>query len=91
MTQEPEEQPTVFRKTTPEDFCATFNRAVAHGPELWTTNLGKFFRSQGMKNDLAGLDDDLAEQALDAPQESSLLIESDRPGEPHWLSREDPR
>jgi hypothetical protein len=73
----------------PEELAA-FNRAVAEGAELWTTNLGRFFKSQGVKNDLAGVDDDLAQQALDPIQDPPLLIELDRPGEPHWLSREEP-
>ena len=36
MSQDPEEQPTVFREATPEDFCTAFNGAVADGAELWT-------------------------------------------------------
>jgi hypothetical protein len=90
MSQEPEEDPIVFRDATPEDFCAAYNRAAAEGAELLTTNLGKFFRSLGMKTDLTGLDDDLADRALSARQESHLVIELDRPGEPHWLSRGEP-
>ncbi len=86
MSQDPEEQPIVFRHATPEEFCAAYNRAVAEGAELGTTNLRMFYRPDGLTNDLAGVDDDLAERALDARQEPPLVIALDRPGEPHWLS-----
>ena len=49
MRQEAENQPAVFHEATPAGFCAAFNGAVAEGSELWTTNLGQFFRSQGMR------------------------------------------
>jgi chromosomal replication initiation ATPase DnaA len=83
MSQDPEEQAIVFRRVTPEEFCAAYNRAVAEGGELGTTDI----RAQ---DSLAGVDDDLAERALDARQEAPLVIELDRLGEPHWLSREEP-
>jgi len=90
MSQDPEEQPIVFRQVTPEEFCAVYTRAVAEGADLGTTNLRRFYRPDGMKNDPAGVDDDLAERALDARQEPPLVIELDQPGQPHWLSREEP-
>ena len=39
MSQDPEEQPIVFRQVTPEEFCAVYTRAVAEGADLGTTNL----------------------------------------------------
>jgi len=59
MSQDSEEPPIVFRHVTPEEFCAAYNRAVAEGGELGTTDI----RAQ---DSLAGVDDDLAERALDA-------------------------
>ena len=90
MSQDPEEQPIVFCRVTLEEFCAAYNRAVTEGAEPGTTNLRMFYRPDGLKNDLAGVDDDLAERALNARQEPRLVLELDRPGEPHWLSREAP-
>ena len=83
MSQDPEEQPIVFRHVTPEEFCAAYHRAVAEGGELGTTDI----RAQ---DSFAGVDDDLAARARDARQEAPLVIELDRPGEPHWLSRDAP-
>ena len=86
MSQDPEEPSIVVRHVTPEEFCAASNRAVTEGAEPGTTTLRMFYRPDGMKNDLAGVDDDRAEQALAARHDPPLMIELDRPGEPHWLS-----
>ena len=64
MSQDPEEPSIVFRHVTPEEFCAAYNRAVTAGAEPGTTNLRMFYRPDGLKNDLAGVDDDLAERAI---------------------------
>ena len=58
MSQDPEEQPIVFCRVTLEEFCAAYNKAVAEGAEPGTTTLRRFYRPDGMKNDLAGVDDD---------------------------------
>ena len=79
MSQDPEEPSIVVRHVTPEEFCAASNRAVTEGAEPGTTTLRMFYRPDGLKNDLAGVDDDLAARALDARQKPPLVIELDRP------------
>ena len=56
MSQDPEEQSIVFRQVAPEEFCAAYNRAVAEGGEVGTTDI----RAQ---DPLAGVVDDLAERS----------------------------
>ena len=89
MSQDPEEQPIVVRQVTPEAFCAASNRRRG-GRGAGDDQLANVLQADGMKNDLAGVDADLAKRALDARQEPPLVIELDRPGGPHWLSREAP-